>query len=385
MYRLVKLGALVVGWAVLGVQSGLAQITRAPAPENTVPVTVEMVAKGLEHPWGLQVLPDGRMIVTERPGRIRLVDQKGAVSPPLTGVPAVAATNQGGMLDIVLAPDFAASSLLHICYAEPREGRTNGSTVARARLVRDGTGGRLDDVTIVFRQQPAATGGLHFGCRLTFAPDGRLFVALGERFQMQYAQDLSRHWGKVVRIEADGRVPADNPFVGKPDASPEIWSWGHRNPQSAAIEPESGQLWVVEHGPRGGDEVNIAKAGLNYGWPIIGYGIDYSGAKLHESAQRDGMEQPIYYWVPSIAPSGMTFYTSDREPSWKGNLFVGGLVSRALHRLVRAGDKIVGEEVLLNDVGERIRDVRQGPDGALWVLTDSPDGKLLKISPRAAR
>lgn len=385
MNSLLKLCALTVGSGAFISNPVLAQLTRAPAPEKTVPVTVETVAKGLEHPWGLQFLPDGRMLVTERPGRLRLIDAKGVTSSPLAGLPTVAAVNQGGLLDIALAPDFATSNSLHFCYSEPREGNTNGSTVARARLVLDGKGGRLDDVRVVFRQTPATTGGLHFGCRLAFARDGRLFVALGERFQMKYAQDLTRHWGKVVRIEADGQVPKDNPFVGKSDALPEIWSWGHRNPQSAAIEPESGQLWVVEHGPRGGDEVNIAKAGLNYGWPIVGYGIDYSGAKLHASATQDGMEPPIYYWVPSIAPSGMAFYTSEREPSWKGNIFVGGLVSRALHRLVRDGDKLVAEEVLLKDAGDRIRDVRQGPDGAVWVLTDEGNGKLLKISPRTAK
>ncbi len=362
----------------------MAQTTRAPAPENSIPVKVETIAKGLEHPWGLQFLPDGRMIVTERPGRMRIIDQAGALSAPLTGVPAVAATNQGGLLDIVLAPDFAASGMIHFCYAEPREGRTNGSAVARARLVLESNGGRLEDVAIVFRQQPATTGGLHFGCRVAFARDGRLFVALGERFQMQYAQDLTHHWGKVVRIEPDGRVPANNPFVGVKDARPEIWSFGHRNPQAAAIEPSSGHLWVIEHGPRGGDEVNVAKAGLNYGWPIIGYGIDYSGAKLHEGTHRPGMEQPVYYWAPSIVPSGMAFYTSDRAPAWKGNVFVGGLVSRALHRLVLDGERVVAEEVLLKDAGERVRDVRQGPDGAVWVLTDSAEGSLLKVTPQTA-
>ncbi len=377
--------AAVVVIAALLPNRGAAQTTRAPAPQNSLPIKVDSIAKGLEHPWGLQFLPDGRMIVTERPGRMRVIDQAGVLSMPLTGVPAVAATNQGGLLDIVLAPDFATSRMIHFCYAEPREGRTNGSTVARARLVLEGNGGRLEDLAIVFRQQPATTGGLHFGCRLAFAPDGRLFVAVGERFQMQFAQDLTRHWGKVVRIEPDGRVPADNPFVDAKDARPEIWSFGHRNPQAAAIEPSSGRLWVIEHGPRGGDEVNVAKSGLNYGWPIIGYGVDYSGAKLHEETHRPGLEQPVYYWAPSIAPSGMAFYTSDRTPAWKGNIFVGGLVSRALHRLVLEGERVIAEEVLLKDVGERIRDVRQGPDGSVWVLTDSADGALLKITAQAPK
>lgn len=358
---------------------GTAEITQAPAPPAASAVKVETVARGLEHPWGLQVLPDGELIVTERPGRIRLISREGRLSPPLAGAPKVAATGQGGMLDIALAPDFGTTREIYICYAEPRDGRTNGSTVARARLVQEGAAGRLDGLSPIFRQEPATTGGLHFGCRMAFASDGKLLVAVGERYQMETAQDLGNHRGKVVRLERDGRVPADNPFVGQPRARPEVWSYGHRNPQAAAIHPETGRLWVVEHGPRGGDEVNVVLAGRNYGWPIIGYGIDYSGARLHKDTHREGMEQPIYYWRPSIAPSGMAFYTSDVIPGWKGSLLVGALAGQALHRLVLNGEAIVAEEVLLKDLGERIRDVRQAPDGSVLLLTDSAQGRVLRL------
>ena len=269
---------------------------------------------------------------------------------------------------------------IYISYAEPREGGS-ATSVARARLVLEGDGGRLDDLKVIFRQEPAAAGGQHFGSRFAFARDGNLFVTLGERYQPGKAQDLSTHYGKVVRIRPDGSVPPDNPLVRKAGALPEIWSYGHRNIQSAAIHPVTGKLWTVEHGARGGDEVNIPLAGKNYGWPTITYGVDYSGFRIGEGTAKAGMEQPVYYWDPSIAPSGMAFYTGDLFPEWKGNLFVGALRGRALHRLVLDGERIVGEEALLRDLGERIRDVRNGPDGALWVLTDSPNGRLLRIVP----
>jgi aldose sugar dehydrogenase len=356
-------------------------ITRAPAPESGTAVKVETLASGLEHPWSLQVLPDGRLLVTERPGRVRIVAKDGSLSPPLAGTPTVSAVRQGGMLDIALAPDFQSTQEVYLCYSEPRDGRNNGSTVARARLVTAGEGGRFADLKPIFRQEPATTGGLHFGCRLAFAPDGRLFVSLGERFQMETAQDLGNHRGKVVRLERDGSVPTDNPFRSRSGAKPELWSYGHRNPQAAAIHPETGRLWVVDHGPRGGDEVNVVLAGRNYGWPVIGYGIDYSGAPLHKDTHREGMEQPVYYWRPSIAPSGMSFYTADLFPAWKGNLLVGALAGRALHRLVLDGERITAEEVLIKDLGERIRDVRQAPDGAVLLVTDSADGRVLRLVP----
>ena len=377
--RVAPLIASLLSLSSLSPTSGLAEPTRAPAPRDNAPIAVETIARGLEHPWALQFLSERRLLVTERPGRMRIIEGDGKLSQPLAGVPPVAAISQGGLLDVVLDPDFATRAQIYFCYSEPRGNRSNGSTVARARLVTGQGDARLADVEVIFRQEPATTGGLHFGCRLTFADDGKLFVAPGERFQMQFAQDLSRHWGKVVRINADGSVPPDNPFVGRSDARPEIWSYGHRNPQSAAIHPVSRKLWIVEHGPRGGDEVNIAEPGRNYGWPVIGYGIDYSGAKLHESTQKPGMEPAIYYWRPSIAPSGMAFYTGDLIASWKGNLLVGALAGKTLHRLVLDGEAIVGEEVLLKDLNERIRDVRTGPDGAVWLLTDSADARVLRL------
>jgi aldose sugar dehydrogenase len=359
-----------------------AEITKAPAAQKTKRgVKVETYAEGLAHPWGMAFLPDGRLLVTERPGRMRLVAKDGKLSPPLKGMPAVVSTRQGGLLDIALSPDFASSRLIFISYSEPRGAGGSGTSVARAKLEIEGDGARLGDVKVIFRQEPASSGPMHFGSRLAFAPDGNLFVTLGERFQREKAQDLGTHYGKVVRIRPDGSVPTDNPFVGKSGVKPEIWSYGHRNVQSGAINPANGKLWTVEHGARGGDEVNIPLAGRNYGWPVITYGIDYSGAKIGVGTAKAGMEQPVYYWDPSIAPSGMAFYTGNLFPEWKGNLFVGALRGQALHRLVLDGDRVVGEEALLRDLGERIRDVRSGPDGALWLLTDSPDGRVLRLVP----
>jgi aldose sugar dehydrogenase len=363
--------------------------TRAPVPSKIIAVTVETVAKGLEHPWGLQFIGDGRLLVTERPGTMRVIDKSGTLSPPIAGLPPVSASGQGGLLDVALDPQFSTNNVIYWTYAEPRSGGKTGTSVARGKLIIDGGAGRatgrIEAATVIFRQDSAGTA-QHFGSRLVFGRDGSLFVALGERNLKAPAQDLSNTFGKVVRIQLDGSVPKDNPFVsadgsGKGGAKPEIWSIGHRNIQAAALHPGTGKLWTIEHGPRGGDEINVPLAGKNYGWPVIGYGIDYSGAKMHDSTVKEGMEQPIYYWNPSIAPSGMAFYTGS-APEWAGNLFVGALAGQHLSRLILDGERVVGEEKLLANLGERIRDVRMGPDGALYALTDDPQGRVLRVTPK---
>jgi glucose/arabinose dehydrogenase len=341
---------------------------------------VETIATGLNHPWGMAFLPDGRILVTERPGRMRIVTRDGQVSPPLDGVPEVWAAGQGGLLDVALDKSFSDNRAIYVCFAERIKG--GGRTaVARATLT-DANPARLDDVKVIFRQEGPLSTGNHYGCRIAQAPDRNLFVTLGEHFfTRDEAQNLSNHLGKIVRIAPDGSVPNDNPFVGRDNARPEIWSYGHRNPQGLAFNPASGQLWEIEHGPKGGDEVNIIGKGKNYGWPVIGYGIDYNGTRIHESTSKDGMEQPVKYWVPSIAPSGMAFYNGALFPKWKGDLFAGALAGQMLVRLTLDGDKVTGEERLLQNLNERIRDVRQGPDGALWLLTDNSAGRILRISP----
>jgi glucose/arabinose dehydrogenase len=336
---------------------------------------VDTVAKGLSHPWGLQFLPDGRMIVTERPGRIRIVAKDGKLSEPLKGVPQVRASGQAGLLDIALDRNFAQNRTLYFCFTNDSGGN---AAVARAKLAGDTA---LDDVKVIFRQQGPGGSNNH-GCRIAQAPDGNLFVTFGDHFgPRDEAQNLGNDNGKLIRIAPDGSIPKDNPFVGKQNARPEIWSYGHRNPQGLAFNPASGELWEQEHGPRGGDEVNIIGKGKNYGWPVIGYGIDYNGSKIHESTPKDGMEQPIKYWVPSIAPSGMAFYTAGLIPKWKGSLFVGALAGQMLVRLTLEGEKVTGEERLLQGIRERIRDVRQGPDGALYLLTDASNGRILRVAP----
>ena len=341
-------------------------------------VRVVTVTAGLEHPWGIAFLPDGRALVTERPGRLRIVGTDGNVGAPLGGVPAVSVTGQGGLLDVQLDPDFARNRLVYLSYAEPREGG-NGTAVARGTL----TGRGLDDVQVIFRQDVTIDGRHHFGSRLVFGRDGRLFVTLGDRnSERARAQTLDSHIGKVVRIERDGKVPADNPFVGRADAKPEIWSYGHRNVQGAALHPATGELWTHEHGPKGGDELNRDRAGLNYGWPKVTYGVEYSGKTISESPTAPGIEPPVHYWVPSIATSGLLFYTGDRFPKWKGNAFVGGLASQQVSRLEMDGNRVVREEVLLKGVlNQRVRDVEQGPDGFIYLLTDEDNGKLLRIEP----
>ena len=342
---------------------------------------IRTVARGLVNPWALAFLPDGTMLVTERPGRMRIVTSEGQVSPPLKGVPDVWASGQGGLLDVVSDKSFAQNKTIYFCFAERADGGGR-TTIARAKL--DDGKGRLNDVRIIFRQQGPLSSGNHFGCRIVQADDGNLFVTLGEHFTYRdHAQSLGDHLGKVIRIAPDGSVPSGNPFGGRADAKPEIWSYGHRNAQGLAINPASGELWEIEHGPRGGDEVNIIAKGKNYGWPVIGYGIDYSGAKIHDSTSRDGMEQPVKYWVPSIAPSGMAFYTGKLFPKWSGSLFTGALRGTMLVRLTLNGNAVTAEERLLQNLHERIRDVRQGPDGALWLLTDSSAGRILRVAPAA--
>jgi glucose/arabinose dehydrogenase len=369
---LVLAGALVAG----GGASAPAQVFPSSAGDLAVPTA----AKGLDHPWALAFLPDGRMLVTERPGRMRIVGKDGTLSPALADVPTVFASGQGGLHDVVLDRGFAQNHTIYFCYAEPVEGRAR-TALARARLIDEGTA-RIDAVEVIFRQAGPLSSGNHFGCRIVQTPDGNLFLTTGDHFTTRdQAQNLGNDLGKIIRIRPDGSVPPDNPFVGKAGAKPEIWSYGHRNPQGLALHPVTGKLWEHEHGPRGGDEVNIIEKGKNYGWPVIGYGIDYSGAKIHESTHKAGMEQPLKYWVPSIAPSGMTFYTGNLFAPWRGSLFVGALVGQVLVRLEVDGDKMVKEERLLQQLRERIRDVREGPDGALWLATDSSSGRILRLAP----
>jgi glucose/arabinose dehydrogenase len=357
--------------------------TRAPEVKTRTPPQVTEIASGFNKPWAIAFLPDGRFLVTEKPtGALFIVTPQGKKSP-VSGLPKVDGRDQGGLLDVELGPDFAQSQLIYWTYYEPRDGG-NGLAVARAKLV-DGPQPRVEGVTVIFRMQPTLDSTKHAGGRLVFAPDGTLFVTLGERSIMEgrvQAQDLKSHFGKIVRIHPDGSVPKDNPFVGRKDARPEIWSSGHRNILSAALDAEK-RLWVVEIGPRGGDELNRPEKGKDYGWPTIGYGEEYSGRPIHKVTQRSGMEQPVYYWDPVISPSGMTIYSGDLFPEWKGNFFIGGLSSEALVRLIVKNDRVVGEERLLTDLDERIREVVEGPEGALYLLTDSSKGKLLKLTPRS--
>jgi glucose/arabinose dehydrogenase len=374
MIRLLSvLAALAAGLLVPAVPSRAAEEGAVPAELRLV-----TVASGLEHPWGLAFLPDGRFLVTERPGSLRIVERDGRIGPPLAGVPKVDAVNQGGLLDVALDPDFAKNRRVYLSYTEPREGG-NGTTVAHGVL---GDAG-LATVQVIFRQQPAMTGGHHFGSRLVFARDGTLFITLGDRGSgRDRAQTLDNHLGKIVRINRDGSVPSDNPFVGRKGALPEIWSYGHRNVQGAALHPVTGELWANEHGPKGGDELNRVLPGRNYGWPVVTYGKEYSGLKISDSGTAPGMESPVHHWVPSIATSGLAFYTGDRFPDWRGDAFVGGLKSQQVVRLRLDGNRVAQEERLLRgDVRDRVRDVRQGPDGGIYLLTDEMDGRLLRLEP----
>jgi glucose/arabinose dehydrogenase len=356
--------------------------TRAPEHKAGVAFNVVTVVDGLQNPWALEFLPDGRMLVTERPGRLRIISAAGAVGEPIAGLPAVDARGQGGLLDVALSPGFGSDRTIYWSYAEPREGG-NGTAVARGVLSADRRS--VQDVRVLFRARPTYDGRLHFGSRLAFGPDGMLYITLGERSDAAtrpQAQQLGSHLGKIVRIAPDGSVPRDNPFVGQAGALPEIWSLGHRNVQAAAFDPQ-GRLWEIEHGTRGGDELNLVERGRNYGWPIQAYGIEYSGDPIGGSAtERAGTAQPVYYWDPVIAPSGAQFYTGSLFPEWQGNLFIGALREQRLVRLTIDNNRVTGEEHLLTDRRQRIRDVRQGPDGALYLVTDQDSGELWRLTPR---
>jgi glucose/arabinose dehydrogenase len=369
-------------------QPAFAGQTRAAGVQTDVALSHTVIAAGLEHPWGLALMPDGRWLVTERPGRLRIISADGAVSAPVAGLPAVAARGQGGLLDVVTGPDFAGDRMIYWSYAEARPDSGvdggNASSVARGRLSDDGS--RVEGVQVIFRALPAYDGDKHFGSSLAFAPDGTLFITLGERSDTPMrpqAQDLGSHMGKTIRINADGSVPADNPYVGRAGARPEIWSLGHRNVQGVAIQPGTGAVWTVEHGTRGGDELNREQAGANYGWPEVAYGVEYRGTPINGGVTaRDGIEQPVYYWDPSIATGGLTFYDGAMFPGWRGNLLVTALKDKHIARLVLRDGRVVGEERLLTDLGERIRDVAVGPDGAVWAITDEADGKLVRLAVR---
>ena len=359
--------------------------TDAPEKKSNVAFDVVQIAEGLQNPWSLAFLPDGKMLVTERAGRLRVVTADGKLSEPVTGLPELVAGGQGGLLEVALDPGYAKNNVIYVCFSQPKTG-ANNTAVARGKFV-DGAAPRLEEVKTIYEQAPSLNSRLHFGCRLVFGRDGTMFVAQGDRSitegRMQ-AQNLDSLIGKIVRINTDGSIPKDNPFVGKQGVRPEIWSIGHRNIQAAALHPGTGELWEIEHGTRGGDEINIARKGKDYGWPTIAYGIEYRGGAITGGIQqKEGMEQPIYYWDPVIGPSGMAFYTGNLFPAWKGNLFVGGHATNDLVRLELQGEKVIAEERLLTERKERMRDVRQGPDGAIYLLTDAANGRLLKMVPKA--
>lgn len=355
------------------------QQTNAPIEKSTK-IEVQTVATGLANPWALQFLPDGRMLVTERPGRLRVVSADGKLSKPISGLPRVYARGQGGLLDVRLSPDFAKTGLIFLAYSkQDRRGRS-GTAVARATLKLSDDGGALSDVKVIFEQAKKVSSARHFGARILINKDGTLFITLGDRgTESSSAQDPKSFIGKVIRINADGTAPSDNPRSS--GWKPEIWSMGHRNIQGAALHPKTGELWTAEHGARGGDELNKPIAGRNYGWPIITYGRDYSGVKIGIGTKKDGLEQPVYYWDPSIAVSGMIFYTGDLFPNWKGNALVGGLAGSVINRLVLEEGEVVAQEQLATEYGYRFRDLRQGPDGAIYALTDTRNGRILKIVP----
>jgi len=363
----------------LSLMTGLSQ---ASASTGLPGLQVQTVAQGLEHPWAIAFVDEQRFLVTERKGRMRLVHADGRIDPPLSGLPRVDAGGQGGLLDLVTDPDFARNRWLYFCYTEPGEGGHNGTALARAQLSADLR--QLQHVQVLFRQLPKMAGRLHFGCRIVIDRQGDLFLSLGERYAASAkAQTLDNHLGKIVRLRRDARVPADNPFTGRAGALAEIWSYGHRNPQGAALGPDGG-LWVHEHGPQGGDEINRIEPGRNYGWPVITYGEQYGGGKIGEGlTRREGMEQPLHHWTPSIAPSGLAFVQGERYGAqWRGSMIVGSLKFNRLHRLVWDGQRLVSEEVLSAGLTQRVRDVRQGPDGWLYIVTDAANGQLLRLVPQ---
>jgi aldose sugar dehydrogenase len=373
--------------------------TRACGAKSDMAFEVVVLAKGLNRPWAVEPLPNGDLLITEKPGRLRIITAQGEVGQPIGGLlpvgsgevsatsgqgglPPITARGQGGLLDVALSPNFARDRTIFWSFSEQREGGS-GTSVARGVLSQDRR--NLEDVRIIFRAAPTYDNGLHFGSRLVFGPDEMLYITLGDRFDRPNrpkVQQLDNHLGKIIRLKPDGTAPTDNPFAGRPGALPEIWTLGHRNLQSAAFD-ERGRLWTVEHGAKGGDELNLIEGGKNYGWPLVTYGEEYSGEPIPGAVTaREGYLQPVYYWDPVIAPSGAQFYTGDAFPAWRGSLFIGGLVSQRLVRLVIEKDRVVGEEHLLTERRQRIRDVRQGADGALYVVTDQADGELWKITPR---
>jgi len=373
------------GWSGLCAALVAATLALAPLPAAAQTITTQehafrivKLTEGLEHPWGLAFLPDGRMLVTERPGRLRVIGRDGKLdTQAVSGLPRIAVHGQGGLMDVALHPDFAKNRLVYLSYAARDEGEF-GTEVARGRL----SGRRLEDVQVIFRQLPKSGGGRHFGSRLVFDRDGFLYITLGDRGEQDRAQKPDDHAGSVIRLHDDGRVPQDNPFVGKPGWKAEKYTLGNRNIQGAALHPQTGLLWTHEHGPQGGDEINVIRAGVNYGWPVITYGVNYGfGTRIGEGTHKAGMAQPLHYWVPSIAPSGMAFYTGDKFPRWRGDLFVGALRDQMLVRLRLDGEKVVTEERMLKNSIGRIRDVRNGPDGLIYLLTDEPRGMLARLEP----
>jgi glucose/arabinose dehydrogenase len=378
-----------------GQKPAFAGQTRGPQQKLNVAFDIVTVVPAVNAPWGLAFLPGGKMLVTERTGSLRIVDTAGKLSEPVAGLPAVDSRGQGGLLDVALDPNFATNQWIYWSYSEPAQGNANNTAVARGKLV-DGAPPRVENMQVIYHQAPSLNSTAHFGSRLVFGRDGTLFVTQGDRSITQgrmQAQKMDSLIGKIVRINADGSIPKDNPFVGRADVRPEIWSFGHRNIQGAALHPTTGELWTIEHGTRGGDELNTPKKGGDYGWPTIAYGVEYQGGPITGGIQaQDGMEQPRYYWDPVIAPGGMTFYNGTLFPEWRGSLFIGGLTTQHIARLTISGDKVTGEERLLTDLQPRarIRLVREGPDGALYVLAEGgggrgappTPGRILKLVPK---